>query len=418
MSEFLQPSASTPSPDLRVVTWNVLADCYVHGQTVLENTDFHCRTWPVRSIMIEKCLQSFDADVVCLQEVDHFESFYRPTLKAMGYKSLFLKRPSKRDGCVVSFRSDRFHLVGTKELNLDALSFIDGDRKSSKSKFFKNNVALFAALRDTSTGRVFIVANCHIHWNPSLEDVKIAQVAFLLEQLAEFRADSEHAPILWTGDFNSLPHSDIYRIITAGVSHRHDLLQDISPLHIARSIGAGQAVKHNPYYGAHTRFLCDASLAKLCRWMRMLGVQVACDSYDVPSPAEAATLPPHATGRSSKALKASYINAFFDKANNEQRVLLTTSKTLLERNTCPRHSRYVDPAKQAQEVIALFHEYGLELSRDRFLTVCGKCGGEIAVAKVDDPRMSGKVRVVPWAPLCLSLLVLTRCCCIVHTHGP
>lgn len=102
--------------------------------------------------------------------------------------------------------------------------------------------------------------------------------------------------------------------------------------------------------------------------------------------------------------KATQVNAFFDCAVREHRVLLTTSKSLLERNTCPRHSRYVDPAKQPQELIALFQEYNLHLSRDRFLTVCGKCGAEITKVTHDDPRMAGKVVISVAMGLCLCLV--------------
>jgi uncharacterized protein with PIN domain/endonuclease/exonuclease/phosphatase family metal-dependent hydrolase len=376
---------------MRVASWNVLADCYIHGQTLSNPSDFDTvLKWPRRKEMIHQCIVDFAADIYCLQEVDHFESFYRNMMKELGFKCLYVKRPAKRDGCLVAYRADRFRVIGHRELNLDSLSFIDGDRKSSKSKFFKNNVAILVALKDLETDAHLIVANCHIHWNPSLEDVKCAQAAYILEQLAEFRADHFNAPLIWTGDFNSTPTSDVYRILTANLDDRHRLLHELSPLHIARSIGAGNPVQRNAYYGPHTRFLCDASLNRLCRWMRMLGIQIASDNWDLPSDAVTATLPGHATGKSSKAMKASNINAFFDRANKEQRVLLTTSKSLLERNTCPRHARYVDPAKQAQELIAVFHEYGLDLSRDKFLTVCGKCGGSIEIARTDDPRMAGK----------------------------
>lgn len=129
----------------------------------------------------------------------------------------------------------------------------------------------------------------------------------------------------------------------------------------------------------------------------MLGVQVtSADGWD---PAYATSSLSASTNRLTKATQ---VNAFFDCATREQRVLLTTSKSLLERNTCPRYSRYVDPAQQPQELIALFQEYGLHLSRDRFLTVCGKCGAEITKITHDDPRMTGKVSMF-WAIASISL---------------
>lgn len=39
----------------------------------------------------------------------------------------------------------------------------------------------------------------------------------------------------------------------------------------------------------------------------------------------------------------------------------------------------------------IYREFGLELKKERFLTVCGKCGGEIEEAALEDPRIEGKM---------------------------
>lgn len=241
--------------NLRIVSWNVLADCYIHGQSDLDEETMKTRSWDYRQLSIRECIESFDADVLCLQEIDHYDDFYRPVLKELGYKTKFLKRPTKRDGCLTCYRANRFQLVAHKELNLDCLTFIDStDRRATKSKFFKNNVALFCCLFDMITKRTFIAANCHIHWNPMLEDVKFAQVLYIVEQLAVFRAEHGGIPVVYAGDFNSIPTNKIYTFISSPSAEiRRELTENYSILKPKGNV---------TYYGPHTRFVCDASLNK------------------------------------------------------------------------------------------------------------------------------------------------------------
>lgn len=240
---------------MRIVSWNVLADCYIHGQSDLDEETMKTRSWDYRQLSIRECIESFDADILCLQESDHYDDFYRPVLKELGYKTKFLKRPTKRDGCLTCYRANRFQLVAHKELNLDCLTFIDStDRRATKSKFFKNNVALLCCLLDVVTKRTFIAANCHIHWNPMLEDVKFAQVSYIVEQLAVFRAEHGGIPVVYAGDFNSIPTNKIYTFISSPSAEiRRELTENYSILK-----PKGNAT----YYGPHTRFVCDASLNK------------------------------------------------------------------------------------------------------------------------------------------------------------
>lgn len=58
-------------------------------------------------------LDGLDADILCLQEVDHFESFLLPELRSRGYDGRYKRRngPTKRDGCATFWRSDKLVLL-------------------------------------------------------------------------------------------------------------------------------------------------------------------------------------------------------------------------------------------------------------------------------------------------------------------
>jgi uncharacterized protein with PIN domain len=119
------------------------------------------------------------------------------------------------------------------------------------------------------------------------------------------------------------------------------------------------------------KFLCDASLARLARWLRLLGIDT--------------TLEP--------ATKAKDYESLFHKARQDNRVILTTSTTLVQRRTCP--SCYLVTTVGGQEqleatLVRIVRKYRVHVTRKRLLSVCGKCGGGIEGADAHDMRFNGR----------------------------
>jgi uncharacterized protein with PIN domain/endonuclease/exonuclease/phosphatase family metal-dependent hydrolase len=405
-------------------------------------------------------------DVICLQEVDHYHDFYESLFHEFGYDSLYQPRPNgKRDGCVIAYRRDRFRLKAVERLDLDYLAHLDLACSSSsnsvgntgshsaidgtlgldhtttttttavnahQSKFARQNVALFTLLEEIHhtkekatnngqegaemEGQEWIVATCHLYWNPNLPEVKYAQAGFVLQQLTKFQelhtksaddVSKRAAPsVILTGDFNSFPHDEVYELITvpqAREKQKH--MQDLQ-----RTLYGSKHL----LYGPNTKFLCEFSLARLCRWMRMLGINVAMDSWETPPPTASQTngedimgadisdtattpavnstnTPSTSTKAELEVLKKRRLQAFFDRARQEKRVILTASRLLRERTNCPQ-SVFVNPSKVIDGLVDIFREFGLELNRAKFLTVCGKCGGDIEEADLsENKRLMGKI---------------------------
>jgi CCR4-NOT transcription complex subunit 6 len=98
----------------------------------------------------------------------------------------------------------------------------------------KDNIAVLALLEHRQTGARLIVANTHIHWDAEFKDVKIVQVAMLMDELRRTadrfaklppRLDIKDAPSyvngaaipsIVAGDFNSLPESGVYEYLSKG----------------------------------------------------------------------------------------------------------------------------------------------------------------------------------------------------------
>lgn len=252
--------------------------------------------WVNRVESIKSCISDIPADIYCLQEVDHYTDAYEPFFNSIGYTSLYLQRPRKRDGCLIAFSPSDYELLDRLDIQCDdiANAFESSNRRK---RFLRQNVALAVKLQCKKSKEVFIVATCHVYWNPQMQEVKIAQVLHILQQLRSFsRKDADvkvetsspiqtqstdvttaaetaaeaksGVPLILCGDFNTLPEDEIY-----------GMLVQPNNTQLLRSKIEAQDYR-GAYYGPDTKFLCDASLSKLCKWMRVLGVNVAMDSWE------------------------------------------------------------------------------------------------------------------------------------------
>ncbi|KAH8966345.1 hypothetical protein BDL97_03G020800 [Sphagnum fallax] len=269
--------APHPPSLIRIISYNILAQAYVKS-SLFPHSPSLCLRWKARSEAILERLLSFDADFLCLQELDEFESFYKCKLDKHGYSSVYVQRSGrKRDGCGIFFRRARVQLVEEQAIDYNDLvppSPIEGDKtvpspsadllKDSNSRnpgstyvdlppkgdilvninhstvllrgpegrgdpsdprvrLKRDCVALLAAFRliDAPT-RIFILGNTQLYWDPEWPDVKLAQACYLLSWLVKFKesiqSKSDSPPLLViTGDYNSLPGDQVYNYLTSGL---------------------------------------------------------------------------------------------------------------------------------------------------------------------------------------------------------
>jgi CCR4-NOT transcription complex subunit 6 len=221
--------------------------------------------WPYRRLNLLKELLGYNADVLCLQEVqsNHFTEFLAPEMAKAGYTAIYKKKTTEMytrnayaiDGCATFFRKDKFSLVKKYEVefNKAALSLAEAlppeQKKAALHRLLKDNVALIAVLEaleppfadggssatTTASGdsptassapsaapaggaprrQLVCVANTHIHSNPELNDVKLWQVHTLLKGLEKIAASAD-IPMLVAGDFNATPVSAAHSLLVEG----------------------------------------------------------------------------------------------------------------------------------------------------------------------------------------------------------
>lgn len=155
---------------MRIATYNVLADAYIRRE-------YYPRTDPAllkpgaRDAALIARIRGFDADIVCLQEVEQhlFDALAMPGTRVA-------KSGGKPDGCATLLRIPGEH---------DALHFSDGS----------GHLVLF------TTTRFGTIANTHIKWDSKWG---VGQAEAIVRALA-----SRPRPWIVCGDFNAELGSDV-----------------------------------------------------------------------------------------------------------------------------------------------------------------------------------------------------------------
>lgn len=226
--------------------------------------------WQSRRDIILNEIQTHDADIVCLQEVDKtsYDDFFGPKLAYHDYKGTYVQKNRANlvdqkegltvDGCATFWKGSKYILLDKTTIHFGSTAVNRRDAKGQDDVYNrvwqKDNVAVIAFLENRTTGSRMIVVNVHIHWDPAFRDVKLIQVALLMDELTElaerfakvpactnkaaFRfsdaddVESERIPqelgpsleyssgpqmpMLICGDFNSGTDSGVWDLLTTG----------------------------------------------------------------------------------------------------------------------------------------------------------------------------------------------------------
>ncbi|XP_071511005.1 nocturnin-like isoform X1 [Diadema antillarum] len=208
--------AVMPSRDsrVRVMVWNVLADALSQGKDNFIKCPKESLLWENRKYAILEEILTYDPDVVCLQEVDHYKDFFLPVLQQVGYCGAFNPKPDSPcldclynngpDGCVVFYKTNKFKLMHSALPNLEV--------ESNGRRYVSNQVAVLHRLKCMSSelpDTEFCIATTHLKAKRGYEVMRSKQGQHLIEVL---RRSSEKLPLIIGGDFNAEPTEDVYAL--------------------------------------------------------------------------------------------------------------------------------------------------------------------------------------------------------------
>eukprot|EP00177_Eucheuma_denticulatum_P003109 GFKZ01005605.1.p1 GENE.GFKZ01005605.1~~GFKZ01005605.1.p1 ORF type:complete len:581 (+),score=51.51 GFKZ01005605.1:212-1954(+) len=390
---------SNPSSNISVISWNCLADCYFHASLSKRLQDPNISQWDTRFRQISQILRKSQADIICLQEVDHYNDHYKPFLQSLNYMPFYLQRIGRKDGVLVAINPSKFEVLLKDSIQFDDLANLSTSYAPCglRSRFRRRNVALVLQLRlrqhpslctEDAPPRHLTVCSAHLFWNPNMPDVKTAQTRYLLQRITFIRRANGLPPSasILAGDFNSIPHSITYNLISNGIPFRANsgkCYYDAAK----RSHRNLIALKGD---NGVFRFLCDDGLVRLARMLRLLGLDAVL--YDAVS------------GKKWTREKACVI---FARARSEKRILVTTNTWLVKRAECPEAFLITSPPDKRNLEVGLAEmlaHYNLNLKRADILSACAKCGGRIEMCTLDDPRLDERK-----FPTDRQLFICSRC---------
>jgi CCR4-NOT transcription complex subunit 6 len=142
-------------------------------------------------------ITSQDADIVCLQEVDNenFKEFFSMKLAYADYKGVYWPRPRSKtmaekdakyvDGCATFYKGSKYILLDKQIIDIANIAINRPDMKNQHDIFNRvmprDHIAVITFFENRQTGARFIVVNNHLFWDPAFADVKLIQIAIVME---------------------------------------------------------------------------------------------------------------------------------------------------------------------------------------------------------------------------------------------
>lgn len=181
--------------DIRVVSWNVLADAYVRP-AYFPHTPPRLLQPGQRIEGIAARIEALAPDVLCLQEVE--PALFGVLMARLGMAGHFAQKASKPDGCAVFVRAP-LEIGEVREVR-----FTDGS----------GSLGLVVHVSDPGSQAALVVANTHLKWDPPgtpLErQLGPRQIREILAALGEPGDTQVHVVC---GDFNAGPESPVCALL-------------------------------------------------------------------------------------------------------------------------------------------------------------------------------------------------------------
>ena len=207
---------------LTVATYNTLSDEQSRlNSSLYRHLPGYILSWPHRSRLLMQEMVYFNADILCLQEIDeaHYYDFFRRRLSDYGYLGWYKRRTGdKPDGCAIFWKCNLLGraLIRPVEFKVYEVPVLDRD-----------NVGLIVILKlrqssQSSFPLAICVATTHLLFNAKRGDVKLAQLILLLAEIGQacqqFKHENPryHLFLLLCGDLNLYPFCPLYSFITTG----------------------------------------------------------------------------------------------------------------------------------------------------------------------------------------------------------
>lgn len=215
----------------------------------------------------------------------------------------------------------------------------------------------------------------HLFWHPGFEYVKVCQAHYVVTRAKKFCKIGE--PFLFAGDFNSRPGGATHSYLT---QHRLNF-KSVAPWYNESGaedelgkivnemgqliLGSERSAPSSP------RYLLDFTLNKLCRWLRIMGIDAELETEEEERLRTT-------TDKDERKM------ILLDRCREERRTLVTTSIRLTQRKDCPSSAYCISPVglRNLEAAFAqMLVTHGVVLEPSKFLSRCVVCNGLIVAVK-------------------------------------
>ncbi|MBN2411112.1 endonuclease/exonuclease/phosphatase family protein [candidate division KSB1 bacterium] len=186
---------------MRVMTFNVRVNVASDSSNA----------WPNRKDIAASMIRFHNADIIGLQEALK-EQVDDLAIRLPEYKWFGIGRDDGKDAgefMAIFYRSERFDVLTDSTFWLSETPGKPGLGWDAAC----NRVVTFGKFKDKKTDKVFFLFNTHFDHMGQVARRESAK--FLLQSVAEIGSG---LPVIVTGDFNSTPDSEPYKILTQGVN--------------------------------------------------------------------------------------------------------------------------------------------------------------------------------------------------------
>lgn len=231
--------ASAGARRVRIVSWNMLAQCLVRRELFPGSDCLKLRT-RLPGIVAE--LTESEYDIGCFQEVDSLEDIGPPLTRA-GYDYVYERGyKEKKHGLMIAWRQSpgartSFGApVFRKMVRLDEAMLTQGTSSLTR---ITRNIMLILALPFSSGDGGVLVATAHLFWHPRYAFERARQAAVIMQELNALRRGQEawaSWPVVLAGDLNDQPHSSTYSLLTGQAERYRDRIwTDLMPSRVVHT---------------------------------------------------------------------------------------------------------------------------------------------------------------------------------------
>ncbi|KAI8342604.1 Endonuclease/exonuclease/phosphatase [Chlamydoabsidia padenii] len=189
------------------MTYNILAQ--ILCQRFIHPTAGDILKWKTQRRMLIEEMTYYKPDLMCLQEVDNYDEFYKEALAKLG------QHETKRHGCLIGYQSNAWNQIEYRTIDYDT----DNSCKPTQAT---GNIGQLVALafkevESNGLGRSgVILGNTHSYWRPPSTYERCRQGLIYIHHLLNLQKElpgKDHWVPLMLGDFNTQPSDPFYSII-------------------------------------------------------------------------------------------------------------------------------------------------------------------------------------------------------------